>query len=62
MRGGKPGGDSKNRDTITVMTGRCSEIYELQLEGKKRLSNDAFLEDIYRKNGTWIAANITFNI
>lgn len=52
--GGKPGEVIKtDRDTITVMTGKDAlEIYELQLEGKKRLSCDAFLRGYPIEKGT----------
>lgn len=52
--GGKPGEVIRvDKDTITVMTGKNAlEIHELQLEGKKRLSSDAFLRGYPIEKGT----------
>jgi methionyl-tRNA formyltransferase len=42
-----------DKDTITIMTGKDAlEIHELQLEGKKRLSCDAFLRGYPVETGT----------
>ncbi|TAH71578.1 MAG: methionyl-tRNA formyltransferase [Anaerolineaceae bacterium] len=51
---GKPGEVVQiDKDTITVMTGKDAlEIHELQLEGKKRLSCDAFLRGYSLEMGT----------
>ena len=42
-----------SKDAITVMTGKDAlEIHELQLEGKRRLSSDAFLRGYPIEKGT----------